>query len=191
MDLPERRILLGISGRMASGKGSVSKYLVQHYGAERHGSSEPLRAIVDLFDIPQSRLNLSDLSTFLRATYGEHVIAQAMMKILTACAAPIAIFDGMRRLIDIRTFRSLPNFIFIFVDCDESVRYKRYVSRNENAGDAEMSIEDFRKCDSAETECQISELKQYADIIISNNGSYEQLIGQTKNAIDGIIQRIM
>lgn len=182
-----RHVLIGISGKMASGKGSVSKYLVEHYGAERHGSSHPLRSIVDIFDIPQSRINLSDLSTFLRATYGEHVIAQAMIKLLNASKAPIAIFDGMRRLIDIQTFRPLPNFTFIFVDCDENMRYGRYVSRNENAGDADMSIEDFRKRDSAETECQINELKKYADIIIDNSGTYEHLIEQTKDAVDGII----
>lgn len=184
---PSNGILIGISGRMASGKGSVSKYLVQNYNAERHGSSYPLRAIVDIFDIPQSRVNLSDLSTFLRETYGEDVIAQAMMKLLKGSKAPIAIFDGMRRLIDIQTFRPLPNFTFIFVDCDEKNRYTRYVSRNENTGDAEMSLEEFRKRDSAETECQISELKESADIVIDNNGSYEHLIEQTKDAVDGII----
>lgn len=176
---------------MASGKGSVSKYIVENYGAERHRSSDPLRAIVDMLGIPQSRLNLSDLSTFLRETYGEHVIAQAMMKLLSESKTPIAIFDGMRRLIDIQTFRPLKNFTFIFVDCDEKIRYQRYVSRNENAGDAEMSWDDFKMRDSAETECEIEELKTYADVVIDNSGTYEHLVSETKRVIDGLLSQKM
>lgn len=171
---------------MASGKGSVSKYLVQHYGAERYGSSDPLRAIVDIFDIPQSRLNLTNLSTFLRETYGENVIAQSVLKLTTSSKAPIAIFDGMRRLIDIQTFRPLPNFTFIFVDCDERVRYQRYISRNENPGDADMSWEDFTARDAAETECQINQLRAYADVVIDNGLSYEHLIAETKKVAERI-----
>ncbi len=185
----QEHILIGISGKMASGKGSVSKYLIEHYHAERHGSSDPLRAIVDVFDIPQSRINLSDLSTFLRQTYGEHVIAHAMRKLLTESTAPIAIFDGMRRLIDIQTFRDLPNFTFIFVDCDENVRYQRYISRNENAGDAEMSFEEFKKRGLAETEVQIDELKRFADVVIDNSGTYDQLLSQMIRIIGNLIKR--
>ncbi len=180
----EPHILIGIAGRMASGKGSVSQYLATKYGAERHRSSEPLRAIVDIFNIPQSRANLSDLSTFLRETYGEHTIAQAMLKVMTAAQAPIAVFDGMRRLIDIQTFRPLSNFTFVFVDCDDRIRYQRYISRNENPGDAEMSWDDFKLRDSAETECQIDELKQYADVVIDNSKTYEYLLAETKVLID-------
>ena len=184
----EQTILIGISGKMASGKGSVSKYLAHVYHAERHRSSDPLRAMVDIFDIPQSRVNLSDLSTFLRECFGEHVIAQSMRKLLTSVKAPIAIFDGMRRLIDIETFRSLPNFIFIFVDCDERIRYERYVTRNENAGDSEMTFEDFKTRSMAETEIQIDALKEHADVIIDNNSTYDQLIAKTKTAVENILK---
>ena len=185
----EQTILIGISGKMASGKGSVSKYLANIYHAERHRSSDPLRAILDIFDIPQSRVNLSDISTFLRETFGEHVIAQSMRKLLTSVKAPIAIFDGMRRLIDIETFRPLPNFTFIFVDCDERIRYERYVARNENAGDAEMSFEDFTIRSMAETEIQIDALKEHADVIIDNNGTYDQMIAKTKAAVEKILKK--
>ncbi|MEK7648855.1 MAG: hypothetical protein AAB400_02975 [Patescibacteria group bacterium] len=181
--------LIGISGKMASGKGSVSKYLVKEYNAEKHASSGPLRAIVDIFGIPQSRVNLSDLSTFLRETYGEQVIAHAMLKLLTESKAPITLFDGMRRLIDVHTFRQLPNFTFIFVDCDEQIRYQRYVVRNENAGDAEMSWDEFQKRGQAETEVQIDQLKTYADIVIDNSGTYEELIIQTRSAVEEILKK--
>lgn len=178
--------LIGVSGKIASGKGSVSKHILQCCSATRHRSSDPLRQVVDIFDIPQSRENLSNLSTFLRATYGEHVIAQAMLRLLSGAQTEFAIFDGMRRLIDLETFRPLPNFTFIFVDCKQEVRYQRYISRNENPGDGIMSWEEFLKRDTAETEEQIDLLKSSADYLIDNNGSYEFLDRRIEEVVNEI-----
>lgn len=180
------RFLIGVAGRMASGKGSVAKYMQQCCGAERHRSSDPLRQVVDIFALPQSRENLSRLSTFLRQTYGEHIIAHAMVRLLEQAKSEFALFDGMRRLIDLETFRPMPHFTFVFVDCDQRTRYQRYISRNENPGDAEMSWEEFIRRDTAETEEQIDLLKEHADYVIDNNDSYEEL----ERRIEAVVNEI-
>ncbi len=178
------KVIIGVAGRMASGKGTVAKYILEHFSATRHGSSAPLRQVLDIFDVPQSRDNLRDLSHFLRETYGENTIANAVLKACQESTADIAIFDGMRRLIDIETFKMLPNFTFIFVDVDQHIRWKRCVLRNENAGDAEMTFEQFQKADSAEPEQQIDELKPYADILINNNGTPEEFAVAIQAALE-------
>lgn len=163
------KVVIGLAGKLASGKGRVSGYLIEKHDAYRLRSSDPLRQTLDLFGVPQSRDNLSKLSTFLRSQYGENTMATAMMRMLSASEKPVAIFDGMRRSVDEETFRALSHFYLVYVDASAVVRYDRYIKRNENPGDAEMTREEFDIRDSAEPEREIELLKAKADFVIDNN----------------------
>ncbi len=166
------KVIIGVAGRMASGKGTVAKHVLQHYpSAKRFRSSDALRMMLDLYQVPQTRENLHLLSTFLRQTYGEDTIARGLVRAIKQSDAPIAVFDGIRREVDIQSFRQFPSFYFIYVDVDARVRYERYISRNENVGDAELSYEEFIERDNAEPEQQVEQLRAYADLIIDNNGT--------------------
>lgn len=182
------KVFIGLAGKLASGKGRVSGYLIETHDAYRLRSSDPLRQTLDLFGVPQSRDNLSTLSTFLRSTYGEDTICNAMARLLTMSEKPVAIFDGMRRLMDEKIFRKFDNFYLVYVDASPDVRYARYIIRNENPGDAEMTREDFDKRDNAEPEQEIEKLREYADFVIDNNvNEIEHLDLQ----IDDVFTKIM
>lgn len=182
------KVFIGLAGKLASGKGRVSGHLIEKYDADRIRSSDPLRQTLDLFGVPQSRDNLSSLSTFLRATYGEDTIAKAMGNMLSKSPKNVAIFDGMRRMVDMQHFRTFDNFTLIYVDASADVRYDRYIKRNENPGDAEMTREDFDKRDAAEPEQEIEGLKEHADFVIDNNiNSIEHLDLQ----IDEVLKKIL
>ncbi len=182
------KIFIGLAGKLASGKGRVSGYVIDKHNGFRLRSSDPLRQTLDLFGVPQSRDNLSKLSTFVRSAYGEDTIANAMMQMLSATEKPIAIFDGMRRCIDEERFRTLPNFFLVYVDASPDIRYDRYIKRNENPGDAEMSREEFNARDTAEPEQEIDKLKSRADFVIDNTtNSIEHLDGQIEEMFSKII----
>lgn len=170
-----KRLIIGLAGRLASGKGRVGSILVERHQAHRIRSSDPLRATLDQYGVSQSRDNLSALSTFLRTTYGEETIASSMWKLITASPARIAIFDGMRRKVDVEYFRKFDNFYLIFMDTDVAIRYQRYITRNENPGDKNMTYEEFLKRDNLEPEQEIELLKEYADFVINNSGTLEHL----------------
>lgn len=182
----QKKIVIGFSGRMGCGKGRASAYLIAHYQAERFRSSDPLRAALDIFAIPQSRENLGKLSTFLRSIYGEDTITKAVAGFMEKSQAPVCIFDGMRRNIDAEMFRKFPNFTLIFVETDEKIRYERYVKRDENPGDADMSYDEFLKRSNAEPEQEIDNLKNQADYIVKNNGTIEEF----EQGIEEVMQNI-
>ncbi len=183
------KIIIGVAGRLASGKGSVGKYLIEHYAAARFRSSDPLRQAVDIFGAPQSRDNLSNLSTFLRQQCGENVIAKSVERLITQSPNPICVYDGMRRVIDVTVFRALPNFTLVYMDTDVVKRYGRYIKRNENTGDAEMSYSDFLIRDNLEPEQQLDQLRDQADIIIDNNGVMEDLDRQITDVITKLLDK--
>lgn len=181
------KIIIGLAGRLASGKGRVSKELIEKHGAFRVRSSDPLRATLDMFGVPQSRDNLSALSTFLRTTFGEGTINYYMEKVIAESHEPIALFDGMRIKAQLDHFRKFPNFRLVFIDARQETRYQRYITRNENPGDAEMSYADFLKRDNLEPEQQIESLRQFADFVIDNNGTQEQLDAQIETVLKNLI----
>lgn len=182
------KVLIGLAGKMASGKGRFGSYLVDTYDADRIRSSDPLRKVLDIFGVPQSRENLSALSTFIRSTYGEDTIVKAMENLLLASPKEIAIWDGMRRRIDEQYFRKFSNFYLVYIHSTPDVRYARYISRNENPGDGEMTREEFDKRDMAETEEEIEQLKNHADFVIHNETN---MIEDLDRQIEDVIGQIM
>lgn len=186
-----KKIIVGIAGKLASGKGTVAKYLVGEYGAKKTRSSDPLRAVLDIFDVPQSRENLDALSTFVRGTYGEDTIARAVARVLHASSSPVAMFDGIRRIVDVETIRSFEHSLFIYVYADQLLRYERCKQRSENVGDDTMSFEVFQEKDNDEPQQQIETLREYADVVIDNNGSYDELMAHIHEQIDPVIQKFL
>jgi len=186
-----KKIIIGLTGRLASGKGTVTRHIVEKYQADKTRSSDPLRETLDIFMVPQTRENLDALSTFLRTTYSENVIAQAVKRYLTKSSAGVVIFDGMRRLVDVETIRSFEHSLFIFVDTNQEVRYHRSVQRNENIGDDKMTLDEFIAKDSDEPQQQIEALKEYADVILDNNGSPDELQKQLDERVDAVIEKLL
>ena len=67
------KIILGLAGEMASGKGTVAKYAATKYGAKSWRFSTMLRDVLDRLLLEQSRDNLQNLSTVLRQNFGEEL----------------------------------------------------------------------------------------------------------------------
>lgn len=181
------QVIIGIAGKMASGKGRISEYLLNQYDVDKAKTSHFLRQVLDIFGIPQSRENLHHLSTFLRKTYGEDTLARALVRYAKQATKLIILIDGIRRATDIKNLKELPNFYLIYVDVEQKIRYQRYIQRNENPGDAEMTFEIFQREDAAEPEQQIESLKEHAKFILDNNGTTENLDVQIEKMLDAII----
>ncbi len=185
------QVIVGIAGKMASGKGRVGEYLMRLYDVDKVKTSYFFREVLNIFDIPESRENLQKLSTFMRSTYGENILARALVKHAQKMAKPIVIVDGVRRYTDIENLKKLPNFFLIYVDADQKIRYERYIKRNENPGDAEMTYETFLVEDNAEPEQQIESLKEHADVVMDNNGTTDQLDAQIKEMLKKIAPELV
>lgn len=177
----EGKIIIGLAGKMASGKETVSKYFSDKYGAKKIRFSDPLRQILDILDLPDSRQNLQTLSTAVRQNFGEDILTKATLKLVSQLNSNLIVIDGVRRAADIKNFRELKNFFLIYVDTSQEKRYERSVARNENPSDREMTHEEFDKKDDAEPEIQIESLKKEADFLIDNNGTLEETYSQIEN----------
>lgn len=182
----QNKVIIGLAGKIASGKETVGKYLIEKSGAKKIRFSDPLRQILDILDLPDSRQNMQTLSTVVRQNFDENILAKAMMKLVSRLESNLVIIDGVRRKTDIENFRQLKNFFLIYIDTTQEKRYERCVKRNENPGDSEMPREDFNKKDNAEAEEQIESLKKEANFVMDNNGTFENLYQQIENVLQKI-----
>lgn len=177
------QIIIGLAGKMASGKEAAGKYLAEKYGAKKIRFSDPLRQMLDVMDLPDSRKNLQTLSTSVRQNFGDDILSKAMMKLVSGLKDNLIIIDGVRRKTDIENFRNSKKFFLIYIEASTETRYARSVARAENPSDREMTREEFEKKDEAEPEARIETLKNAADFIIDNNGTLEETHNQLENIL--------
>lgn len=177
------KLILGIAGEIGSGKGSIAEYVGKEYKGATYRFSTILRDVLDRLCLKQSRENIQTLSTMLRKNFGEDLFAKVIYNDTKNDSHEIIIIDGVRRMEDIIYLKELPHFKFIYVDVDLEIRYKRVIERNENSGDSEKNIDEFKKEEKGEPETQIRDLKNYADYVINNNGAYENLCKQVDDIV--------
>lgn len=167
-------LVIGLSGRIGSGKGTVSEYLQEKYGAKDLVFSDILKDILNRLDIPVTRYSLQQLGRSLRDGLGADVLVKAMKGDIAKSKAKVLLIDGVRYLNEARLVKSFPKYTLIFIDAPLEVRYNRVVKRG-TRGEASMSFSDFKRKDNAPTEAEITEVQEFSDSLISNTGTIKEL----------------
>lgn len=179
-------MILGFVGQIASGKDVCKKYLIEKHKASGHRYSTMLRDILNRLYLPITRENMQNLSLDLRTRFGEDTLARVIAEDVKNDQNDIVIIEGIRRLADIVSLKDFPNFHLISLEVEPRTRYERLVKRNENAGDAEKTYEEFLADGQKEAELQIPEVMAAAKYKLDNNGSFEELYAQIDKIIDAI-----
>lgn len=173
-----QKIIIGLVGPIASGKDVAKKYLIEKYGAEAVKFSTPLRDVLNRMAVSVSRENLQSVSTLLRGAFGEDLLAKTIAKDASELRSDIVIVDGVRRMADIVHLKKLDNFVLVKIEADPVLRYERMKNRNENAGDAEKTFDEFMVDHEREAEKEIPKVMSEAKWSIDNNGDFEKLYKQ-------------
>jgi dephospho-CoA kinase len=184
--MQNKKIILGLTGQIACGKGVIKNFLIKHYKASDYRFSTILRDVLIRLDLEQSRENIQKMSTLLRQTFGEDILAKVMAKDAKEDKHNFIVIDGIRRLADIKYLRDIEGFFLISVEADEKIRHKRVIERNENPGDDKKSFADFLKDQQEESESQIPATMKEADFVIDNNGSWDELWNQIHELVKKI-----
>lgn len=182
------KLILGITGEMVSGKGTVAKHVVDTYQGASHRFSTILRDILDRVYVEQSRENMQNLSSALRKTFGEDVLAQSITHDVENDLHDVVVIDGIRRLPDIKYLKELPHFKLVYIETDMQIKYERLLKRGENIDDKSKTLEQFRKDHEGEAETQIRDLKNYANYVVENNDSFAKLFEQIDEIVKSNLQ---
>jgi len=170
------RLVIGIAGRIGSGKTSAGKYLSSRYGFQYLRYSQVLSEW--LAKEPESKTHLQEI--------GWEVMAKGMQSELNsrliAHVLPdvdVAI-DGLRHPID---YESLdisfsPSFHLLFIECPSSKRWEHLKGKSRYA-----NFTAFENADSHPVEQQIESLRAKAALVLDNEGSLQDLYAALDRAI--------
>lgn len=177
-------LVIGLVGRIGSGKTTVSEYLQDNHGAKEHRFSQILMDILDRLYLPHERAYLQNLGRSLRAELGEDVIVNAFKRDMEKDTSEILIVDGIRYENEVNLLKEKDG-ILIFVTASSDVRYDRAVKRGEK-GEAKITYEQFLESEKAETEKHIGTIKENADYIIDNSGALDELYKKVDEIIEAL-----
>ena len=172
------KLIIGLVGSLASGKGVAKDYICQKYQAKSYKFSNPIRSVLKRLHIPISRENMQNISLDLRTRFGEDLFAKIIAKDVKEDETDVIVIDGVRRLADIIHLQPLAEFKLISVTADMEIRYQRVKERNENEGDKLKTLEQFQADENRETELTIPKVMAISDYSLDNNGNLEELYRQ-------------
>lgn len=178
-------MILGITGTIGAGKGTVVEYLKQR-GFAHYSSSGILKEILAGRGLPATRLNMSMLADELMREY-EGGVLQVSHERAQAEGKTDYILEAIHRESEAAYVRSLGGHI-LGVDADIATRYERSVRRGEGEKD-NVTFEEFlqnskREDDGrGETGANIRAVMRGADVILTNDGTFEELVAQIDEAL--------
>jgi dephospho-CoA kinase len=177
--------ILGLAGEIASGKGTAAEYVVNKYDGSTHRFSGILRDLTGRIYLKESRDNLQKMSTAVRGYFGQDILCKTIYRDVLNDEHQFIAVDGIRRFQDVEKLKNIKGFYLVYIEASPEIRFQRLRNRDENVDDKGKTLEEFKKDSQNEAELQIKSLKEKADVVIGNDGSFKELYSQ----LDKILQK--
>jgi len=185
-----KSIVFGLTGKNASGKGTVAEILKKK-NFTYHSLSDSLRDELKSLKKEETRENLIDIGNELREKGGPGVLADKLIPKLNFENNHIV--DSIRNPLEVISLRKetlLRRFFLISVDANSRLRYDRLCSRG-RIGDTdswEKFVEQEKKEENVDdpNKQQLSKTMQMADYNIDNSGTLQELEAQVNKIISSL-----
>ena len=174
-------MIIGITGTIGSGKGTVVEYLREKKNFQHYSVSQLLGELVEKEGNPKRREYLSPMATKLQAEYPGGAVEKIYREKYCVEQPKNAVIESIHRQSEADFLKSIGGLI-IGVDADIATRYERTQVRNEGEKD-QLSFEEFKQHSHIEDDGggdairdnNIRAVINNADYTIENNGSLEDL----------------
>jgi dephospho-CoA kinase len=174
-----RKLRIGLTGRMGSGKGEVVRLLEAH-GFRYASLSDMVRAEAARLGRPVSRAEMQDIGNRLRREGGAGVLGRRVRGMIEASPVARWVIDGVRNPAEVEELRQLDGFVLLAVEADVEVILQRMQQRGrdtDRASDDELRQRLAREWGENEPEGgqRVGACMQRSDHTLPNNGPLEEL----------------
>ena len=179
-------IIIGITGTLGAGKGTVVEYLktknFAHYSARDFIVTE-----IEKRNLPVNRDTMTEVANDLRAKHSSSYIIESLCREAKGVGRD-AIIESIRAEGEVQALRLEPSFLLLAVDADSELRYRRIVLRNSEKD--HITFEKFladeaREFSSTDPNKQnLSRCMELADYKLRNNGDIDELYAQVDKIIE-------
>ncbi|PID94879.1 MAG: hypothetical protein CSA95_02055 [Bacteroidetes bacterium] len=183
-------IVLGITGTLGAGKGTIVAYLKEQYHFKHYSVRAYLTAVIEARGLPVNRDSMVLVANELRAKYAPSFIVDELYEKAAKEGHP-CIIESIRTPGEVESLRAKKSFRLLAVDAQAEIRYHRIVGRN-SATD-HVSYEEFianeqREMNAVDPHKQnLSKCMEMADYHLDNSENLEHLYAQVETLIKKIL----
>ena len=180
-------IIIGITGTLGAGKGTLVDYLAEHKGFAHFSVRDFLVVELEKRRLDVNRDTMTSLANELRANNSPSYITDQLYEQALA-SGKNSIIESIRTPGEITSLRKKGDFYLFAVDANPKVRYER-ISMRKSATD-NIDFETFlaneqREMTAADPNKQnLSECIKQSDFVFDNNGDLDKLYGQLISVLD-------
>ena len=167
--------IIGVCGKIGSGKDTVADYLAENHGYHKIVMSDIIRLELETLGRPVNREEMQKLTKEYKAVHGKGIWAEKTIETAKRRELGKVVVTGIRDSREVEIFRERSDFTLINVEADEDVRLSRLAKRG-SAKDV-VAREEFSLQEEKEAEIydMYKRFGEFSDITIQNNGTIEEL----------------
>jgi len=165
-------IIIGVTGTIGAGKGTIVEYLIQHKGFKHFSARGFLIEEIEKRNLEINRDNMVLVANDLREKNSPSFVADELFKRALE-SGQNCVIESLRTVGEIVSLRQKGNFTLLAVNTDPKLRYERILGRLSNTDD--ISFEKFLSDEEREMESDdpnkqnLKKCIEMADYVILNN----------------------
>ena len=176
-------VIVGITGTLGAGKGTVVEYLVREKQFAHFSVREFLKEELEKRAMPVNRDTLTAIANSIRSKYGASFIAEALIKRAKE-QGDDCVIESIRTPGEVEALRREEAFFLLAVDADPRIRYKRIRCRNSETDRVTYPtfiMNEEREMHTSDPNKQnLAACIDSADYVIRNDGSLQDLHRSTE-----------
>lgn len=180
-------IIIGITGTLGAGKGSIVEYLTQNKGFKHFSARDYISQEVSRRNLVLNRDSLTLVANDLRQKHSPSFIIDQLYQMAIA-EGKNAVIESVRTLGEIRSLRKNAHFYLFAVDAPAEVRYQRIsqrASETDHINYPTFLANEEREMKASDPNKQnLSACIAEADYRFDNSGDINQLYKQVENVLN-------
>ena len=190
--MADKNIIIGITGTLGAGKGTIVEYLKEEKGCNHYSSTAFIVEEIKRRGMPVNRDSMVVVANDMRAKNGPGYIAESLYK-KAKQDGDSCIIESLRTPGEIEALKKEDKFYMLAVDADSKERYARIKKRGGSKD--KISYGEFIENEEREmttdnpNKQNLSKCIQMADYKFDNSGSQKDLYKQVDKALGEIYKK--